>query len=92
MLSFKIESAPYQKWYGAERNSKMKNLDIVAKESKGTTFRNPLPIYYDYTTDEVLTDKLIAAQGNTNYFKCTELIRENTEREIEAAVWRALSM
>ena len=92
MLSFKIESAPYQKWYGAERRSEMKNLDIVAKESKGTTFRNTLSIYYDYTTDEVLTDKLIEQNGNTNYFKCTELIRENTEKEIEAAVWRARSM
>ena len=70
----------------------MKNIDIVAKASKGTTFRNALPIYYDYTTDEVLTDTLIAKQGNTNYFKCTELIRENTEQEIEAAVWRARSM
>ena len=89
MLSFKIESAPYQKWYGAGRRSEMKNLDIVAKESKGTTFRNTLPIYYDYTTDEVLTDALIAKQGNINYFKCTELIRENTENEIAAAVWRA---
>lgn len=89
MLSFKIENAPYQKWYGAERRSEMKNLDIVAKESKGTTFRNSLPIYYDFTTDEVLTDALIAKQGNTNYFKCTELIRENTEKEIAAAVWRA---
>lgn len=67
----------------------MKNLDIVAKESKGISFRNPLSIYYDYTTDEVLTDTLIAKQGNINYFKCTELIRENTEKEIEAAVWRA---
>lgn len=70
----------------------MKNLDIVARASKGITFRNPLPIYYDYTTDEVLTDALIAKQGNTEYFKCTELIRENTEKEIEAAVWRARSM
>ena len=74
------------------KESKMKNLDIVAKESKGTTFRNTLSIYYDYTTDEVLTDTLISKQGNTNYFKCTELIRENTEQEIEAAVWRARSM
>jgi hypothetical protein len=70
----------------------MKNLKIVAKESKSASFRNTLPIYYDYTTDEVLTDKLIEKQGNSNYFKCTELIRTNTEREIEAAVWRALSM
>lgn len=70
----------------------MKNLKIVAKESKSASFRNTLSIYYDYTTDEVLTDKLIETQGNTEYFKCTELIRENTEREIEAAVWRALSM
>ena len=70
----------------------MKNLDIVSKESKGITFKNTLSIYYDYTTDEVLTDNLIAKQGNTNYFKCTELIRENTEKEIEAAVWRARSM
>ena len=70
----------------------MKNVDIVAKESKGTTFRNTLSIYYDYTTDEVLTDALIAKQGNTKYYKCTELIRENTEQEIEAAVWRARSM
>ena len=70
----------------------MKNLDIVAKESKGATFRNSLSIYYDYTTDEVLTDALIAKQGNTEFFKCTELIRENTEQEIEAAVWRARSM
>ena len=67
----------------------MRNLDIVAKASKGVTFRNPLPIYYDYTTDEVLTDELIQLQGNTYYFKCTELIRENTEKEIKAAVWRA---
>ena len=67
----------------------MKNLDIVAEESKGATFRNSLPIYYDYTTDEVLTDSLISKQGNTEFFKCTELIRENTEKEIEAAVWRA---
>ena len=67
----------------------MKNLDIVAKESKGTTFNNTLSIYYDYTTDEVLTDALIEKQGNTEYFKCTELIRENTEDEIEAIVWRA---
>ena len=67
----------------------MKNLNIVAEESKVATFRNSLPIYYDYTTDEVLTDALIAKQGNTEYFKCTELIRENTEKEIEAAVWRA---
>ena len=92
MLSFKIETAPYQKWYGAERSQKMKNLNIVAEESKGASFRNSLSIYYDYTTDEVLTDKLIEKQGNSNYFKCTELIRTNTEREIEAAVWRALSM
>ncbi len=70
----------------------MKNLDIVSKESKGITFNNSLSIYYDYTTDEVLTDNLIAKQGNINYFKCTELIRENTEKEIEAAVWRARSM
>ena len=70
----------------------MKNIDVVAKASKGVTFRKPLPIYYDYTTDEVLTDALIAKQGNTNYFKCTELIRENTEKEIEAAVWRARCM
>ena len=70
----------------------MKNLGIVAKESKGTTFRNTLSIYYDYTTDEVLTDSLIKKQGNTEYFKCTELIRENTEKEIEAAVWRARCM
>ena len=70
----------------------MKNLDIVARESKGVSFRNTLSIYYDYTTDEVLTDNLIAKQGNTNYFKCTELIRENTEKEIEAAVWRAKCM
>ena len=89
MLSFKIESAPHLKRWGVERRSEMKNLDIVAKESKETTFRNSLPIYYDYTTDEVLTDSLIAKQGNTNYFKCTELIRENSEKEIEAAVWRA---
>ena len=34
-------------------------------------------------------DALIAKQGNTEYFKCTELIRENTEDEIEAIVWRA---
>ena len=74
------------------KESKMKNIDIVAKASKGITFRNALPIYYDYTTDEVLTDALIAKQGNTNYFKCTGLIRENTEQEIEAAVWRARSM
>ncbi len=70
----------------------MKNLAIVARESKGTSFRNPLPIYYDYTTDEVLTDSLIEKQGNTKYFKCTELIRENTEAEIEAAVLRAVLM
>ena len=92
MLSFKIEIAPHLKRWGVERRSEMKNLDIVAKESIGTTFRNTLSIYYDYTTDEVLTDTLIAKQGNTNYFKCTELIRENTEKEIEAAVWRARSM
>ena len=71
------------------KGSKMKNLDIVAMESKGITFRNTISIYYDYTTDEVLTDSLIAKQGNTEFFKCTELIRENTEKEIEAAVWRA---
>ena len=92
MLSFKIETAPHLKRWGVGRRSEMKNLDIVAKESKGTTIRNTLSIYYDYTTDEVLTDSLIAKQGNTNYFKCTELIRENTEKEIEAAVWRARSM
>ena len=74
------------------KGSKMKNLDIVAMESKGITFRNTLSIYYDYTTDEVLTDKLIEQNGNTEYFKCTELIRENSEQEIEAAVWRARSM
>ena len=67
----------------------MKNLDIVARESKGVTYDHPLAIYYDYTTDEVLTDTLIDKQGNTEYFKCTELIRENTEQEIEAIVWRA---
>lgn len=67
----------------------MKNLNKVSKASKGLSFNNPLSIYYDYTTDEVLTDALIASQGNTEYFKCTELIRENTEKEIEAAVWRA---
>ena len=92
MLSFKNENAPHLKRWGVERRSEMKNLDIVAKESKGTTFKNTLSIYYDYTTDEVLTDKLIEQNGNTNYFKCTELIRENTEQEIEAAVWRARSM
>ena len=67
----------------------MKNLDIVARESKGVTYKKPLSIFYDYTTDEVLTESLIAKQGNTKIFKCTELIRENTEQEIEAIVWRA---
>ena len=67
----------------------MKNLEIVAKASKGASFHKTLSIYYDYLTDEVLTDELIERQGNTTYFKCTDLIRENTEDEIEAAVWRA---
>ena len=67
----------------------MKNLDKVSIESKGVTYENPLSIYYDYSTDEVLTDSLIEKQGNTKFFKCVELIRENTEQEIEAAVWKA---
>ena len=68
----------------------MLNLNEISKASKGASFQRPLSIYYDYSTDEVLTDELIHLKGNTKYFKCTELIRECSAQEIESYVYRAI--
>lgn len=70
----------------------MKNLYTISEASKHANFKRPLSIYYDFSTDEVLTDELIQLNGNRNYFKCTELIRECSAQEIESYVYRALWM
>ena len=70
----------------------MKNLTEVSEASKYASSERPLNIYYDYSTDEVLTDELILINGNKNYFKCTELIRECSAQEIQSYVYRAIWM
>ena len=70
----------------------MKNLTEVSEASKYASSERPLNIYYDYSTDEVLTDELILINGNKNYFKCTVVIRECSAQEIQSYVYRAIWM
>lgn len=70
----------------------MKNLKNVARASKKASSKHSIPIYYNIFTEEVLTEEMVLERGLENLFKCTELIRECTEKEIESYVWRSLWM
>lgn len=60
----------------------MKNLEIVAKQSgNGIT-----PLYYSIRENAVYTEA-----GEGRYY-LTDLIRKNTEKEIEVTVKRFMSM
>lgn len=60
----------------------MKNLEIVARKSgKGIT-----PLYYSIRENAVYTEA-----GDGRYY-LTDLIRKNTEKEIEVTVKRFMSM
>ena len=60
----------------------MKNLEMVSKKSeKGIT-----PLYYSIREDAVYTE-----EGEGRYY-LTDLIRKNTEKEIEVTVKRFMSM
>lgn len=60
----------------------MKNVKSVAKRSK----RGLTPLYYNVREDAVYTEP-----GDGRYY-LTDLIRENTEKEIITTVIRMMSM
>ena len=69
----------------------MKNLKEVSKRSAKATWYRPIPIFYDYYLDEVLTRDMITDRY-THLMECTNLIRHNTEKEIMMAVYRSMMM
>lgn len=64
----------------------MKNLKAVSRKSQET---NRLPLYYSFATDAVYTTP--GDPGNRRFY-VTDLIRPNTEKEIEDVVtsWKSM--
>lgn len=65
----------------------MKNLKKVAEETKKITgWSNRIPLFYDIEKDAVYT------KSGTNRYHITDLIRENTPKDIKDAVNRYMAL
>lgn len=67
----------------------IKGLKETAEISKNASTTNPIPIYYTFNNQTVTTDKPSKRRGHIHI---TDLIRENSEREILHALFRAMAM
>ena len=73
-------------------NTSIKNTRIVSLKSKNATVGHPLMLYYNYKTNEVLTEDMIGEDRTSIYCLQIELIRYNTPSEIKETVVWALSL
>jgi len=72
---------------------KIKNVEKVAKATKGINYRTRIKLYFDFDTSEVLTEEMARKRKSDSVeWLRTELIRECTPEEVRQTVIRMLSM